>query len=140
MIPSQVTIGKNQNEGINVSRIKKQLWQRWRRWKKALWVGAACLALTVLAWRSMQVPEEISGLLTDSSWTDSAESELAAAVFKVGVDSGEEKEKSTIKNEQLLQTIAQSGLSRTVHLKISYVSGEEVQTFPGEKTRFSLKR
>lgn len=140
MIPSQVTIGKNQNEGINVSRIKKQLWQRWRRWKKALWVGAACLALTVLAWRSMQVPEEISGLLTDSSWTDSAESELAAAVFKVGVDSGEEKEKSTIKNEQLLQTIAQSGLSRTVHLKISYVSGEEVQTLPGVKNPLQLKK
>lgn len=88
----------------------------------------------------MQVPEEISGLLTDSSWTDSAESELAAAVFKVGVDSSEEKEKGTIKNEQLLQTIAQSGRSRTVHLKISYVSGEEVQTLPGVKTPLQLKK
>jgi len=140
MIPSQVTIGKNQNEGINVSRIKKQLWQRWRRWKKALWVGAACVAFTLLAWRSMQVPEEISGLLTNSSLADSTESELAAAVFKVGVDSGEEKEKAALNNEQLLQTITQSGLSRTVHLKISYVSGEEIQTLPGVKNPLQLKK
>jgi forespore regulator of the sigma-K checkpoint len=123
-----------------VSRIKKQLWRRWRRWKKALWVGAACLALTIMAWRSMQVPEEISGLLTNSSWADSTESELAAAVFKVGEDSSEEKGKDTLYNKQLLQTIAQSGLSRTVHLKVIYVSGEEIQTLPGVKSPLELKK
>lgn len=137
MLPSQVTIGKNQNEGINVSRIKKQLWRRWRRWKKALWVGAACVALTVLAWRSMQVPEEISGLLSNSTYSD--ESDLVQAVFKVGEDSSESKEKEILNHEQLLQFIAQSGLSRTVHLKITYVSGEESQTLPGMKSPLQLK-
>ncbi|MEK3966552.1 MULTISPECIES: BofC C-terminal domain-containing protein [Paenibacillus] len=124
---------------MNAFRLKKQLWRRWRRWKKALWVGAACIAFAVLAWRSMQVPEEISGLLTNSSWADSADSELAAAVFKVGEDSDEAKEKGTLNNEQLLQTITQSGLSRTVHLKTTYVSGEEIQTLPGVKNPLQLK-
>lgn len=137
MIPSQVTIGKNQNEGINVSRIKKQLWRRWRRWKKALWVGAACIALTVLAWRSMRLPEEISGLLSNSAYND--EGELAQAVFKMNGDSSEGKEKDVLSNEQLLEFIGQSGLSRTVHLKTSYVSGEEIQTLPGIKSPLQLK-
>lgn len=140
MIPSQVTIGKNQIEGINVSRIKKQLWRRWRRWKKALWVGAASVVFTILAWRSMQVPEEINGLLTNSSLRDRADNELAAAVFKVGMDSDEVKEKDTLNHEQLLKTIVQSGLSRTVHFKVTYVSGEEIQTMPGERNPIQLKK
>lgn len=154
MISSQVTIGKNQNEGINVSRIKKQLWRRWRRWKKALWVGAACVALTVLGWRSMQVPEEITDLLTNSTWAEtdelssrytstqdenSSRNDLAAAVFKEG-EGSQDQDDSSFNNEQLLQTIAQSGISRTVHLKTTYVSGEEIQTLPGVKTPLQLKK
>lgn len=156
MIPSQVTIGKKQNEGINVNafRLKKQLWRRWRRWKKALWVGAACIALTLLAWRSMQLPVEISELLTDSTATvedtfnslrtstqntDDNGNEPAAAVFKVG-ENTEDEETATLTHEQLLQEITASEISRTVHLKTTYVSGEEIQTLAGEKNPVQLEK
>ncbi|MDQ0192737.1 BofC C-terminal domain-containing protein [Paenibacillus wynnii] len=138
---------------MNAFRLKKQLWRRWRRWKKALWVGTACAALTILAWGGMRVPEEISGLLTHSTLTltntvnslrssiqDQVNSsdEPAAAVWNAQED-GKEDNSVTLQNEQLLKIIAQSGISRTVHLKIDYVSGEEIQTLPGVKDPVQLK-
>jgi len=84
----------------------------------------------------MQVPEEISDLLTNSAWAETDElssrytstqdenrsrNNLAAAVFKEG-EGSQDQDDSSFNNEQLLQTIAQSGISRTVHLKITYVS------------------
>ncbi|WP_157793994.1 BofC C-terminal domain-containing protein [Paenibacillus donghaensis] len=124
---------------MNAFRLKKQLWRRWRRWKKALWIGAACLGLTFLAWRSLQVPEEISELLnspapgvTESLDHIQAADEPAAAVFKQdGIGSPEADPAEA--QEQLLQAIEQSGQSRTVHLKITYVTGEEIQTLAGRR-------
>jgi forespore regulator of the sigma-K checkpoint len=146
MLPSQATIGKNQNEGINVNafRLKKQLWRRWRRWKKALWVGAACVALMILTWRGMQLPGEMSQLLEEPPTSvadtltrlrgsvqdgDLFRNEPAAAVFKEG--EGNNENRVSLRREQLLQTIENSGISRPVHLKIDYVSGVEVQTLSG---------
>ncbi|WP_410514349.1 BofC C-terminal domain-containing protein [Paenibacillus sp. BR2-3] len=138
---------------MNAFRLKKQLWRRWRRWKKALWVGAACAALTVLALGGMRVPETISGLLTHSTLSvtetlnslrisaqneDHAANEAAAAVWNEG-EFGKEAESLAISHEQLLKKIAQSGVSRTVHLKIVYVSGEEVQTLSGARNPVQLK-
>ncbi|KGE18271.1 BofC C-terminal domain-containing protein [Paenibacillus wynnii] len=123
---------------MNAFRLKKQLWRRWRRWKKALWVGTACAALTILAWGGMRVPQEISGLLTHSSLQVNSGDEPAAAVWKAQEDIQEDKS-VTLQNEQLLKIIAQSGISRTVHLKINYVSGEEIQTLPGVKDPVQLK-
>ncbi|MBT2288884.1 BofC C-terminal domain-containing protein [Paenibacillus albidus] len=132
--------------------MKKQLWRRWRRWKKALWVGAACAVLTVLAWRGMQVPKEISGLLTDSASTvtdtfdslrtstqmDDDQGDGTAPVFKAGENTEEDKRRS-LSQEELLQTLTGSGISRTVHLKTTYVSGEEIQTLKGKKTPEQLE-
>lgn len=112
------------------------------------------MALAALGWRSMQVPEEISDLLTTSTWAETDEfnsryssaqdenstrSDLASAVFKESDDS-EDNGNTSFDKKQLLQTIAHSGLSRTVHLKISYVSGEETQTLSGVKTPLQLKK
>ncbi|NOU83803.1 hypothetical protein GC101_33665 [Paenibacillus sp. LMG 31459] len=154
MLPSQVTIGKNQNEGINVNafRLKKQLWRRWRRWKKAPWVGAACIALTVLAWRGMQVPEEISLLLEHTAWTlpgtlsgieeqDREPGSSIPAVAAVYNHTGNEAEDeaAVMDSKELLEAVNREAVSRTVHLKTIYVSGEEVQTLPGKQTPAQLK-
>jgi forespore regulator of the sigma-K checkpoint len=154
MLPSQVTIGKNQNEGINVNafRLKKQLWRRWRRWKKAPWVGAACIVLTVLAWRGMQVPEEISLLLEHTAWTlpgtlSAAEEQnrepgssmpAVAAVYNHIEPDGED-EYTVMDSNGLLEAVSREAVNRTVHLKTIYVSGEEVQTLPGTRTPAQLK-
>jgi len=137
---------------VNAFRLKKQLWRRWRRWKKALWVGTACAIMTVMAWGGMRVPEEISSLLTHSTLTftdtinrigstfqDKADDkEPVAAVWKAQEDVGLDKA-VTLQHEQLLRIIAQSGIRRTVHLKINYVSGEEIQTLTGAKNPVQLK-
>lgn len=140
---------------MNAFRLKKQLWRRWRRWKKAPWVGAACIALTLLAWRGMQVPEELSGLLSDTAWNmpdklsglqEQASSgdpggsvPAAAAVYS---HAGEEGTEGTLAldREQLLETLSQEPVSRTVHLKTTYISGEEIVTLPGDKSLVQLKQ
>lgn len=142
----QVTIGKKQNEGINVNafRLKKQLWRRWRRWKRAPWVGAACIILTVLAWRGMQVPEEISGLLNHSAWRlpsslrhaavqngDSDDSVPVVAAIYTAPEKGGEEQGAAGNQEELLKAVSTDPVSRKVHLKTTYVAGEEVQTLPG---------
>lgn len=138
---------------MNAFRLKQQLWRRWRRWKKAPWVGAACIVLTLLAWRGMQVPEEISGLLSNSSLTLSGALDAmnspaqtggqndsvaaVAAVYNHTNSSGEEGGAAVRK--QLLEVLRQEGVSRTVHMKTIYVAGEEVQTLSGQKSPDQLK-
>ncbi|WP_379139103.1 BofC C-terminal domain-containing protein [Paenibacillus sp. sgz500958] len=107
--------------------MRKKLWRRWRRWKRALWVSAACVALTLLAFGGMRVPGELSGLLTHSILRMD---EPVRAVWKEGIAENENPALA-LQREELLQTIRQSGINRTVHLKISYVSGEEVRTLSG---------
>lgn len=141
---------------MNAFRLKKQLWRRWRRWKNAPWVGAACIALTLLAWQGMQVPEEISGLLSTSEWTmPSAESEiydplqsgnqgdsvaaLAAVNHNDGKDGQEQDSSTAMDRGQLLEAVSSEAISRRVHLQTTYVSGEEVQTLPGAKSPAELK-
>lgn len=126
---------------MNAFRLKKQLWRRWRRWKKALWAGAACLLLTVLAWRSMQVPQELSGLLKGSAWNlpESLDSLPAVAALPDG-SGGTDDAAALAARAQLLKTVRQEGLSRKVHLKTTYVTGEEVQTLQGLKTAAEQQR
>lgn len=111
------------------------------------------MALTVLAFGGMRVPEELSGLLTHSTLTvgDALNSlrtsslhrnndgnEQSVAVWKEGEDGNGDAE-WVLQREQLLQKISQSGIRRRVHLKIEYVSGEEIQTLPGTKTVDQIK-
>ncbi|AIQ54348.1 BofC C-terminal domain-containing protein [Paenibacillus sp. FSL R7-0331] len=131
---------------MNAFRLKQQLWRRWRRWKKAPWVGAACIALTLLAWRGMQVPEQLSRLLTTNEWNmpaaastfydplhggdpDSSVAALAAVHHNAG-DTGKDGG-ITLERAKLLETVSSEGISRIVHLKTVYVSGEEIQTLSG---------
>lgn len=140
---------------MNAFRLKEQLWRRWRRWKKAPWVGAACIALTVLAWRGMQVPEEISGLLSTSEWNmpagashfydplqsgnqEDSIAALAAVNHNTGKDGGEDSD-TAMDRGQLLEAVSRGAVSRTVHLQTTYVTGEEVQTLPGAKSPAQLK-
>ncbi|WP_342436901.1 BofC C-terminal domain-containing protein [Paenibacillus sp. FSL L8-0436] len=140
---------------MNAFRLKEQLWRRWRRWKKAPWVGAACIALTVVAWRGMQVPEEISGLLSNSDWAIPVESlgetyspeqtggqgDSVAAVAAVSnnIGNSEEDGSAAVESKQLLEAVSQDAVSRTVHLKTVYVTGIEVQTLSGERNPGQLK-
>lgn len=139
---------------MNAFRLKKQLWRRWRRWKRALWVGAACLAFTLLAWGGLRVPAKISDLLTHSTHTITstlnslrslspedkyAGYEPSTAVWKNGEDDGEESILA-IQHDQLVEKIVKSGIKRTVHLKINYVSGAEIETLPGMKTPAQLTK
>ncbi|WNS43640.1 BofC C-terminal domain-containing protein [Paenibacillus sp. MMS20-IR301] len=128
--------------------MKKQLWRRWRRWKKAPWVGAACIVLTVLAWRGMQVPEEISLLLNHTAWTlpgtisdkvESGSSLPAVAAVYNDMEADREPEAAILDSQELLKAVNGEPVSRTVHLKTVYVSGEEVQTLPGKRTPAQLK-
>ncbi|MCL6602560.1 MAG: BofC C-terminal domain-containing protein [Paenibacillus sp.] len=138
---------------MNAFRLKKQLWRRWRRWKKALWVGTACAVLTILAWGGMRVPEEIRDLLTHPTLTVTdtfnslrsstqdkinAGKEQAVVVWSELDDLKEDKILAR-QHEQLMRIIDQSGINRTVHLKIDYVSGEETQTLSGAKNPDQLK-
>ncbi|CAM4196552.1 BofC C-terminal domain-containing protein [Paenibacillus typhae] len=134
---------------MNAFRLKKQLWRRWRRWKNAPWVGAACIALTVLGWRGMQVPQQLSGLLSTAEWNmpeaagtfydplqggdpDNSIAALAAVHHNAG-DTGEDGS-ITLERAKLLETVRSEGISRVVHLKTVYVTGEEIQTLPGLKS------
>ncbi|MBW4080251.1 BofC C-terminal domain-containing protein [Paenibacillus sp. S150] len=135
---------------MNAFRLKKQLWRRWRRWKKAPWVGAACIALTVLAWRGMQVPEEISGLLNDSAWAvpdsldrlqngNAGESVPAAAAVYSHAEENDSEAAPVMGSEQLLEAVRAEPISRIVHLKTTYLSGEEIVTLPGSRSIIQLK-
>jgi forespore regulator of the sigma-K checkpoint len=139
---------------VNAFRLKKQLWRRWRRWKKALWVGASCAALTVLALGGMRVPETFSGLLSQSDLSvtgaynslrtfglngDRSGNEAVAAVWNEG-EYGNEEAPLAVPHEELMKQIDQSGLSRTVHLKTVYVTGEEIQTLSGPRNPDQLKQ
>ncbi|WP_178382421.1 BofC C-terminal domain-containing protein [Paenibacillus sp. P3E] len=139
---------------MNAFRLKKQLWRRWRRWKKAPWVGAACIVLTVLAWRGMQVPEELSSLLRGSEWAVPGNlSELSheaqtgnpggsvpvtAAVYSHAEENGREGV-AVMDHKQLLKAISTEPIRRTVHFKTTYISGEEVLTTPGKESIAQLK-
>ncbi|WP_238653404.1 BofC C-terminal domain-containing protein [Paenibacillus piscarius] len=136
---------------MNAFRLKKQLWRRWRRWKRAPWVGAACLVLVLMAWRGMQVPGEISSLLDHSAWagTDAVSGAVesspgpgrsmpaVAAVYSP--DTSEDQKAELMDSRELLQEVSREPVSRKVHLKTVYVSGEEVQTLPGVQTPARLK-
>lgn len=138
---------------MNAFRLKKQLWRRWRRWKRAPWVGAACLVLVLLAWRGMQVPGEISSLLNHSAWAGSGAlrevieqhpeagpgSSIAALAAVYSPDSSENRDAGLMDSRELLQAVSREPVSRRVHLKTVYVSGEEVQTLPGVQTPARLK-
>ncbi|MNI45101.1 hypothetical protein D3C73_995080 [compost metagenome] len=139
---------------MNAFRLKKQLWRRWRRWKNAPWVGAACILLTVLAWRGMQVPEEISGLLSTSEWTMPEEmsefysplqsgnqGDSVAALAAVHHNDGNSGDAgaSGLDTEQLLEEVSREAVSRTVHLKTTYVTGEEIETLPGRLSPAQLE-
>ncbi|WP_144027096.1 BofC C-terminal domain-containing protein [Paenibacillus sp. FSL R7-0273] len=134
--------------------MKKQLWRRWRRWKNAPWVGAACIVLSVLAWRGMQVPEELSRLLSTNEWNMPAEASTfydplqngdqdssVAALAAVRQNAGDTGEDGGLKprRAKLLETVSAEGISRIVHLKTVYVTGEEIQTLSGLKTPGQLK-
>lgn len=114
-------------------------------------MGAACFVLTVLAWRGMQLKEEISGLLDNpslnvngalSEWqsqednlgTDGSVAAVAAVYSRDGEDGN-----PAVDHKELLEAVTKEAVSRTVHLKTVYVSGEEVQTLPGDKTPAQLK-
>ncbi|WP_187355388.1 BofC C-terminal domain-containing protein [Paenibacillus tengchongensis] len=122
--------------------MKKQLWRRWRRWKNAPWVGAACIVLTLLAWRGMQVPETMSRLLSRSAINmtnvlggrpgGAGESSSIAAVAPAA--GGGEEVAPALEREELLDAIVRENHYRRVHLQTTYVSGEEVTTLPGERS------
>ena len=109
--------------------------------------------LTVLAWRGMQVPEEISGLLSTSEWNmPSAGDEFydplqsgnggnsVAVLAPVNHNTGtaEENSDAAMERGQLLEAVSRGAVSRTVHLQTTYVSGEEVQTLSGVKSPAQL--
>ncbi|WP_340025313.1 BofC C-terminal domain-containing protein [Paenibacillus sp. FSL K6-1096] len=136
---------------MNAFRLKKQLWRRWRRWKRAPWVGAACLVLALMAWCGMQVPGEISSLLDHSAWagsgalSDAVErspgpgGSMAAVAAVYSPDTSEDQEAGLMNSRELLQAVSREPVSRIVHLKTVYVSGEEVQTLPGVQSPARLK-
>lgn len=55
--------------------------------------------------------------------------EPVMTVFREGED--EKENELSLKREQLMQTIEHTGISRAVHLKVNYVTGEEIQTLSG---------
>ncbi|BCG60486.1 BofC C-terminal domain-containing protein [Paenibacillus sp. URB8-2] len=125
---------------MSAFRLKKQLWRRWRRWKKALWVGTACAVLTVCAWSGLRVSDRLSDLLTGSMSAVEAKfaelnnhavsnytllHEQASAVF--GQEEPGERILGLGDAKSLSMIIEDTGLSRKVHYKTSYVSGDEVR-------------
>jgi forespore regulator of the sigma-K checkpoint len=51
----------------------------------------------------------------------------------------DEEEYAVLDRKDLLEAVSREAVSRTVHLKTTYVSGEEVQTLPGVRTPAQLK-
>lgn len=96
----------------------------------------------------MQLPEEISGLLSNSSLElsgalNGVESSVqskgqddsvaaVAAVYNHTEGSGEGG-RDAAASKRLLETLRQEGINRTVHLRTIYVTGEEVQTLTGQR-------
>ncbi|QQZ61502.1 hypothetical protein JI735_01575 [Paenibacillus sonchi] len=103
----------------------------------------------------MQVPEELSGLLSNTAWNvpghlsglqEQASSgdpggsvPAAAAVYSQAQEEGTEGT-SALDRKQLLEALGQEPVSRTVHLKTTYISGEEIVTLPGTSPSSSLGR
>lgn len=108
------------------------------------WSGLYCSDVAGLA--GMQVPEQLSRLLTTNEWNmpaaastfydplhggdpDSSVAALAAVHHNAG-DTGKDGG-ITLERAKLLETVSSEGISRIVHLKTVYVSGEEIQTLSG---------
>ncbi|WP_162551068.1 BofC C-terminal domain-containing protein [Paenibacillus tepidiphilus] len=121
--------------------MKKQLWRRWRRWKNAPWVGAACIILTLLAWRGMQVPETMSRLLSRPamnmpdllSGLPGGTGESIVAAVAPAPPEGQDNHPA-LERSELLAAIVKENVHRRVHLQTTYVSGEEVTTLPGKRS------
>ncbi|MDT3426670.1 forespore regulator of the sigma-K checkpoint [Paenibacillus forsythiae] len=140
---------------MSAFRLKKQLWRRWRRWKKALWVGTACSVLGICAWFGLRMSEDnISRLLTGSmSAAEQTFAELngrisgdntlvrgqASAVFEQKGQEEQALEQGGADTNSLIRVIANSGISRKVHYKITYVSGEEIHDVPRAMSPEKLK-
>lgn len=109
--------------------------------------------LALLAWRGMQVPGEISTLLDHSSRVGSGAlsaaleqspepgpgGSMAAVAAVYSPVGGEDNEAGLMDSRELLQAVSREPVSRKVHLKTVYVSGEEVQTLPGEQPPARLR-
>ncbi|WP_025336019.1 BofC C-terminal domain-containing protein [Paenibacillus sabinae] len=129
---------------MSAFRLKKQLWRRWRRWKKALWVGSACVFLTVFTWSGLRVSDRLSDLLTAPmsveeeklaelnsrfASNDTIQGEQASAVF--GQEVPEQGILGLGDAKSLSRIIGDTGLSRKVHYKTTYVCGDEVRATLG---------
>ncbi|PQP80070.1 regulator [Paenibacillus sp. PCH8] len=82
---------------MNTFNFRKQFKRRWRRWKRTLWMTAALLAVTILAYSGLPISSAIERLLTtDFSEATSAmgpvtqetrsEEEIQALVEQLGPD------------------------------------------------------
>ncbi|WP_379160946.1 BofC C-terminal domain-containing protein [Paenibacillus sp. sgz5001063] len=108
----------------------------------------------MLAWRGMQVPEELSSLLRDSAWTvpDNLSglshqvqtghlggSVSAAAAVYSHTDDNSSEEAVVLDHKQLLRAVSAEPFRRTVHLITTYISGDETLTLPEKKSIEQLK-
>lgn len=108
-----------------------------------------------MAWQGMQFQKEISGLLDNpslnvssalSEWHNPGHNgdtdDSIAAVAAVYNPSGDSVEHGNpaLDHKDLLEAVGKEGVSRRVHLKSIYVSGEEVQSLPGYKTPSQQKQ
>lgn len=91
----------------------------------------------------MQVPQQLGRLLSTAEWNmpeaagtfydplpggnqDNSVAALAAVHHNTGEDGS-----ITLERAKLLETVNTEGISRSVHLKTVYVTGEEIQTLSG---------
>lgn len=140
---------------MNASRLKKQLWRRWRRWKKAPWVVGAVLAAGVIAWSAVVLPGRMTRLLSavpsaaDPAFRTALESGFADNALPVFHSAAEQKMQAAgpsgdedprngttgiISLHDLRHVVQSAGVPRVVHLKTTYLCGEEIVTFSGKKT------
>ncbi|MGN7413787.1 BofC C-terminal domain-containing protein [Paenibacillus sp. SAF-068] len=113
---------------MNTFNIRKQFKRRWRRWKRTLWMTAALLAVTILAYSGLSISSAIERLLTTNF------SEATSVMGPVTQET---------RSEQEIQALVEQLNSDPDHLtsvvlKTQYICGVETEQL-GKMARPQLK-
>lgn len=117
-------------EGVHVNtfNFRKQFKRRWRRWKRTLWMTAALLAVTILAYSGLPISSTIERLLTTNF------SEATSVMGPVTQETRSEQEIQAL----VEQLDADPDHLTSVVLETEYICGVETEQL-GKMARPQLK-
>ncbi|WP_440111984.1 BofC C-terminal domain-containing protein [Paenibacillus sp. QZ-Y1] len=102
---------------MNTFNFKKQFKRRWRRWKRTVWMTAALVAVTILAYSGLPISSSIEQLLTTNF------SEATSVMGTVTIEKRPEQEVQTL----MQQLGSDPDQLTSVVLETQYICGVETE-------------